>query len=298
MGAKLVFDYRDAMPDQYVSKYNLPWKHPLVVMLRLVERVSILFCDHVVTVHEPYRRLAQERGASPNEISIFMNFPDPGLFDRDQHAHSVKTPGRFLLVYHGTVAPRFDLDTLLRAAYLLRPQIPELEVQILGSGDALEPLRALARELDLEHVVSLPGHVHLDDIPARISQADVGVAPAKPDKLEDLVLSTKLLEFMAMGKPAIASRRSIILDYVGEEAVRYYTSEDAADLAEQIECLYRDPAERRRLVDAGDAFMSRHSWNEIKREYLGVMRRLSNRASGCTSAADKHSQLRRGLHST
>jgi len=34
MGAKLVFDYRDAMPDQYVSKYGLGWNHPLILLLR------------------------------------------------------------------------------------------------------------------------------------------------------------------------------------------------------------------------------------------------------------------------
>ena len=273
-GTPLVFDYRDAMPDQYVSKYGLPWRHPTIVLLCAIERAAMRFCDHVVTVHEPYRRLAIERGARPEEVSIFMNFPDPNLFDRAKYADRVPEDRRFRVMYHGTIAPRFDLDTVLQAVKILQPRIPCLEVEIIGDGDARESLRAQARRLGIDQIVSIPGPIPLNEVPARIARADVGLAPAKPDMLEDLVLSTKLLEYLAMGKPVVASRRTILLDYVGEEALLYYDSGDAAGLAERIHRLYLDSGERSRLLAAGDAFMQRYPWREIKRQYLQVVANL------------------------
>jgi glycosyltransferase involved in cell wall biosynthesis len=283
-GTPLVFDYRDAMPDQYVSKYGLPWSHPMIVLLRAIERAAMRFCDHVVTVHEPYRRLAVERGARPEQVSIFMNFPDPNLFDRDKYVDQVPSDKRFRVMYHGTIAPRFDLDTVLRAVKILQPRIPCLEVEIIGDGDARESLRAHARQLGVDQIVSIPGPIPLNEVPARIASADVGLAPAKPDMLEDLVLSTKLLEYLAMGKPVVATRRTILLDYVGEEALLYYDSGDAAGLAERIHRLYLDSGERSRLRAAGDAFMQRYPWPEIKRQYLRAVATLVGRCAGSRTA--------------
>jgi len=233
------------------------------------------FCDHVVTVHEPYRQLALERGARAQDLSIFMNFPDPRLFDRTKYPHRPPLPDRFVLMYHGTVAPRFDLDTVLEAIPLIQADIPGLEVRILGEGNALDVLRTRARHLGIDHLVALPGAVPLSEIPGRIVDADLGLAPVKPDKLQDLSLSTKLLEYLMLGTPVIAARRSVTAQYLSDHEVLFYESADAEGLARQILYLYRNPSERQRRAEAGIAFMQRYTWTETTREYLQVMQRLA-----------------------
>ena len=71
------------------------------------------------------------------------------------------------------------------------PYRPQIEAAIARTGTA-----------DRVH---LNGRVPMDDLPALLAGADIGLVPSLPEPYLQYSLSTKLLEYAAMGLPIIAS---------------------------------------------------------------------------------------------
>lgn len=137
---------------------------------------------------------------------------------------------------------------LFQAARLLREELPELRLLVLGQG-ALEPaLRAQVRDLGLEDRVYFAGF--RDDMPACVQALDIGVLPS----IDCDTSSFSLKEQMAAGIPVIASDYGGLPEIVtdGEEGL-VVPNGTVAPLAEAIRQLARDAAKRERMGRLGRA---------------------------------------------
>ena len=54
MGATVIVDMHEIMPEFYMSKYNIDRTHWIIRLLRFQEKLSIRYADYVFTVNEPY----------------------------------------------------------------------------------------------------------------------------------------------------------------------------------------------------------------------------------------------------
>jgi glycosyltransferase involved in cell wall biosynthesis len=81
-----------------------------------------------------------------------------------------------------------------------------------------------------------------------------------------------VLEAMACGAAVLTTDR-LSLSEVGGDAVRYARSPDALDLADALEGLLADPAERERLGIAGLARSASYTWDATARGHLEVFHR-------------------------
>ena len=90
-----------------------------------------------------------------------------------------------------------------------RPDL-DLRLDIYGRGDSEDELRALAAELGIRERVTFHGRIPIDDVPAAVAAADIGLAPTRLDRFTAMTLSTKVYEYAAMGKPVVASRLPLV----------------------------------------------------------------------------------------
>ena len=109
----------------------------------------------------------------------------------------------------GRLVPEKDLATLLEAWARAFPPGEELDarLRLVGGGPLEARLRAQAERLGLARQVEFLGH--RDRVEEVLADADVGVLPSRIEGL-----SNTLLEFMASGLPALASRVSGSEDFV------------------------------------------------------------------------------------
>lgn len=273
-GARVVLDLHELMPELYASKFGVGLDHPLPRILAGLEQAAIRFADQAIAVSEPCLERYLARGADPARFAVVMNAPDPALFFPRPRA--VPNPeGGLCLVSHGTLVDRHGFDDLIRALAILRdsPGLPAHHLVLVGDGEAKADLERLAAALGVADRVTFTGAIALDAVPGLLAAADIGVVANRSDPFTDLVVPTKLMEYIAMQLPALAPDTPAIRRSFGAHAVALFRPGDPADLALCLSRLLAEPDLRQALVfRAGLAVRGRIAWSVMARRYLRVIR--------------------------
>lgn len=272
-GAKLVLDMHEVMPEFYVSKFGFGMSHPLVKVLKLLERMSVWFAHAVIVINDPIKRLLLKRCKPKSSITVVMNTADESIFTSGHRRHSGRSKG-FIAMYHGTLTYLYGVDIAIRAIAKLKGKIPDLEFRIFGSETEMDKLKDLADELGVSDNVVFMGRVGMDAIPKYIAETDIGVVPTVKDGYIDMSFSNKLAEYVSMKTPTVATRLRSTLEYFTEDAISYFESRDVDALASKILELYMNP--QKRLLQAEKAFQQYQGirWAVMKKRYVGLIESL------------------------
>ncbi len=273
-GSRVILDLHDLMPEFFSARFQ-PGRGSLPLRLVLLqERLACRFADHVITVSEHWRQALIRRGVPAHKCSVLMNVADTAIFRRQARAER-PAGAPFRLIYHGTITHRYGLDVLVRAVHLARRELPAIEASIIGAGELVPELRRLIDELGLGAHVRLADLVPAERLPALIAAADLGVVPYRRDPFTDELLPTKLMEYAAMGLPAIASRTAAIAGCFDETMVQFVAPGDAEELARCIVALARDRARLAALAAGIQQFNARFSWTGQSAGYVRLVSALA-----------------------
>jgi len=279
LGRPIIHDVHDLMPEIYEEKFGAGRGSSILNLLRLQERWAGQFATVVLTVEERLKDILSERGVAREKIHVLMNLPDHRIFSPRGSAPVKAADDPFVVVYHGTLARRLGLDVAIRAAAVARKQIARLELRIIGAGEEREKLIRLRDELGLADVVTFSeGFVPVEQIPALIRDADVGIVPLRISSGTDIMLPTKLLEYVSIGIPCIVPRTGTILRYFDEEMVEFFEAENVESLATAMVGLHQDRDRRLSLADAAlQRFGRTYNWGVHRRVYTDLVEQLLSR---------------------
>jgi glycosyltransferase involved in cell wall biosynthesis len=296
-GTPVVLDVHDTFPELFATKFADPRHRLPARLLRWEEWGCAAMSSRVVVVTEQARRRLSSRGVGANKTTVVMNSPDERVFgpprapvrwpanggpahrgpaNREPAGRGPATgDSRLRILYHGGLAPRFGVETLIRAVGLLGEQTPGMELRICGSGEERERLAALARELAPGRVEVAREPVPFALIPGELGRAHIGVVPTLHDPFTELLLPVKLLEYVHMGLPVLASRLPCIRDYFSEERdLRMFTPGDPHDLAAALRELSLDPAGARERAMRATRRLQPIAWERQRERYLALVDEL------------------------
>jgi glycosyltransferase involved in cell wall biosynthesis len=247
------------------------------------ERLAARWCDRIVTVSEYQRDWALRAGIGRPEQIIAI--PNGVPADR---ARPTRLPAAvraelgigkaFMILSTGRLAEQKGLEYLIRAAALVRDDLPAARIVLAGDGPLRKQLSKLVSDLGLVGTVSLVGH--RSDIGDLLAAADLVVLPSLWEGL-----SISLLEAMAAGKPVvtttIGSNREVTKE--GETAV-LVPPKDPERLAAAIRSLAANPGRLGELGRKGqEAQLERYTLQRMLDAYLDeydrLLRQKSQRAS-------------------
>jgi len=276
LGVPVILDVHDLMPELYGEKFSSGENHWVVRALKRQERWAGKFASAVLTVEDRLKDILSERGIPREKIHVLMNLPDDHIFARRDLLPTKPQDAPFVMVYHGTLARRLGLDVAIEAVSIARRTVPRLELRIIGAGEERGRLMALRDQLDLQDLVTFSeGFVPVENIPAMIHDADVGLIPLRISSGTDIMLPTKLLEYVTMGIPCIVPETGTICRYFDEQMVQFFDAENAGSLAEAIITLYQNPGKRTALSDnATERFANVYNWSTHKKVYTNLVERL------------------------
>jgi alpha-1,3-rhamnosyl/mannosyltransferase len=177
----------------------------------------------------------------------------------------LQLPARYLL-YVGTVEPRKNLTTLLRAYCDLPREVTDACPLVLGGswGWKSEPVRELFEAEARHRGVRYLGYVADEDLPGLYAGAN---ALLYPSFYEGFGLPP--VEAMACGCPAIVSTADAVREVVGSRAIQF----DPNDLAAWRDAMLRairEPDSFSEYRRAGIDHAAHFSWERAARTVRGV----------------------------
>jgi glycosyltransferase involved in cell wall biosynthesis len=277
-GARVILDLHDLMPEFYAELFQKPLDSLSMRLIRWQERLACRFADHVITVTELWRQALIERGQPAGKITVVMNVADNRIFYREAATDAFDDDGCFRLIYHGTIAQRHGLDLLLNAINVVRQTAPDVHLILHGDGEYRRSLESLADKLGLQDQVQFsPDFVPTAELPKLLKRAHLAIVPYRNGVFTGGILPTKLMEYAALGIPAIASRTPAASAYFEDTMVEFFTPGDVEDLTRCILRLYRDRARLADLAQNADKFNQRYNWAGQSANYVALVERLSDR---------------------
>jgi glycosyltransferase involved in cell wall biosynthesis len=84
----------------------------------------------------------------------------------------------------------------------------------------------------------------------------------------------KILEFMSVGVPVVASRTKTHAFYYADSLVKYYDGDNDDELAANIILLKQNSSLREKLISNGLKYAESNNWNVEKGQYLRIVDNL------------------------
>ena len=277
-GVPVLLDLHEAMPEFFRSRFPRA-AHPLAHrLLRIQERVSIALASAAVTVNPAMRERLIGLGVRPDKVTVVANSPSLARFDPSRHeTRPFAADGTIRLVYAGALTPTYELNVVLDALALIAQTRPELDLQfdVFGRGDAAARLVDHATRLGIDERVTFHGRIPIEDVPAAVARADIGVAPTRRDPFTDVSLSTKVFEYAAMGKPVVASRLPMVERTFPPGSVATYDPGDPASMAAAILSFVDDATRRADAVARTAEIVQAAAWEIEATRYIELVDRLA-----------------------
>jgi glycosyltransferase involved in cell wall biosynthesis len=222
-----------------------------------VDEMCLPRYEAVVCVSEDLRDRCLARGVDPSRCLLIENGIDTEDFSRRTDIASAKQrfgvpPGRLVVGAVGRLSAEKGFDRLIRAAERLIRAGHEMEVWIVGEGDAAPMLTGLANQLGIGDRVRLLGY---QSDPRPVYEAmDLFALSSLREGLPNVVL-----EALAMEVPVVATRVAGVPRLIrdGETGVLVEPG-SIDDLAAGLVRLLGDVDSRDRMAAAGRQFVTEH----------------------------------------
>lgn len=246
-GAALILDHHDLSPELFALKFGD--RRPILAAVRAVERFALRRADVVLATNDTYAEVERRRGGvDQHRIFTVRNGPDPARIFPVDPQPELKRGREKLVCWVGMMSEQEGLHHIINAADdLIRVRgRDDVGVAIVGPGDVREGLIAETERRGLGEHVHFPGRVDGELLRAYLSTADVCVGVDEPNPMNDSSTMTKIIEYMAMGRPIVQFPLKETAQVCGETSL-YARPGDAAHMAELIEELLDDPARAEQL---------------------------------------------------
>ena len=193
-------------------------------------------------------------------LVVIPNAVDLSLF-RPRVAAEAGAPLRLICV--ARLIERKGQHHLIAALRHLLDQGVAATLDLVGTGDSLADYQALAARLGVAGAVRFQGYVPREEIPARLTEADVFVLPSYNEGM-----SVSTLEALAAGLPVVVTRTGGVEELV-EEGVNGLTFDwgDVEMLARHLARLAQEPELRRKMGEAARQKAARFSWDYMVKQY-------------------------------
>jgi glycosyltransferase involved in cell wall biosynthesis len=239
--------------------------------LRLFTAQTCRRARRIVSIsHSTARDLTETLRIPADKIDVAAPGYNPDVYRRlpaDQIAafrREKGLPERFWL-FVGTLEPRKNLPTLLRAYAALPKRLPLILAG--GKGWQYDDIFATVEQYELTNDVHLPGFVPAEELPFWYNSAEVFLYPSVFEGF-----GLPVLEAMACGTPVIVSDASSLPEIAGVTGLRVPPHETAAWTAALRRAL-TDEDWRRQAAERSPVEAARYHWDATAQETIASYRR-------------------------
>ncbi len=262
-GSKFTYWLSFPFPENHLAKaamHNGPMRHLDGLRGRLsgwfVYRFLMRRADHVFVQSDQMLKDVAAYGVPRNKMTAVPMGVAPELPQRSMDLPAQVETG--LVVYLGTLARVRRMETLIEAFAIVAARVPHARLAIVGAGPEpgeREDLERLAESLDIRQRIEFTGFVPLEVAWGWAERAAVCVSPIFPTPALLAGSPTKIIEYMALGKPVVANDHPDQSRVLAESGAGLCVSWSAQDFADAIVRLLSDEAGAAAMGARGPAWV-------------------------------------------
>jgi colanic acid biosynthesis glycosyl transferase WcaI len=257
-GSRFLLHLQDLVPDAALS-IGIMREGLAIGIARRMERFVYSRSDRITVISQGFEDNLACKGVALEKLHVLPNWVETRQFKGAQdptiRAALGAADGETLILHTGNMGAKQGLETVVDAAAELANE--RIVMGLIGDGNSRTGLQAQAARLRLTNIRFLPLQ---SDFPATLAAADLLVLTQRRSMV-DSVAPSKLLSYMASGKPVVAA----VNDH--SEAARMIRAancgvvvppEEPKALAAALRDLHRRPEDRKSLGDAGRRHVAAH----------------------------------------
>ncbi|AKB30439.1 glycosyltransferase (group I) [Methanosarcina siciliae T4/M] len=239
-----------------------------------VLKKALRLSDRIIAVTPGIKANLESAYNIPGEkITVIPNGANTSLFQPLEQATCRKELGLDpeipYVCFVGNLAPWQGVEYLVKAVPSILDRYPECRFLIVGDGVMKDELLNLSGELGVTDRFVFTGVVAYDQVPVYINASDICAAPFILARNAKIGLSPlKLYEYMACGKPVIASAISGVADVLEASGGGIpVPPENPEALAEAISKLLENRESREKIGLKGLSYVTEnYSWYSVAKQ--------------------------------
>jgi len=276
LGAKLLLDIHDPMPELYNLKHNIIQNRCIKKALKWEEKLCCKLADKVITVNKAVCENLVFKGIPAKKIFIVHNFPDTKYIPMKKDiTHWPRHKNGFVLLYAGTVTEHYRLDIAINALALVVKDITSIKLRILGDGNELEHILNLANKLGIKKYVEHLKPVKFEEVKEIMASADVGITCHSSGIFGNLYFATKIFDYLTQGLPVISSRTKTVQRYIPDNSIFYFEPGNFEEMAKRIKEIWSRPDLVREKMKNAQKLLKKYSWTKEKIRFINFYQGLT-----------------------
>lgn len=272
----MVFEVRDLWPEAAIQMGAIRRHGPLGIIAKGLERFLYRNSHDVIALSPGMAAGVVEQGIDKEHVHMVPNSSDLDLFapGRKDAALSKKfgLTRKFVVGYAGAIGPSNDVENNVpqAARLLVERGRKDIVFLIAGDGKSLPALEDAVKDLPN---VKLAGVVAKAEVPRYTRTADVLMVLFADKPILTTNSPNKFFDGLASGKPMIVNSDGWTRELVEEnDAGLYFPAGDGAALADLIEQLADNPAQRKQMgANAHTLAATRFARDTLAEQVLQVL---------------------------
>ena len=243
-----------------------------------IEKKILKNADRVIVINEKLKDFVVERGSDSERTQVEKAGVDFGRFNEEINGNEIREKYRiekddFVLFFVGWLYHFAGLKEIAIELAKIKDEKPNIKLLIVGDGDAFDDLQRIRDEYQSDNQVILAGKQPYENIPEFIAAADICLLPAYPtEKIMQDIVPIKLYEYMACGKPVIATRLPGVMKEFGDGHGVIYVDKPEDALKTAVELI-----ENGRIEEEGRKarrFVEKYNWEDIVADFEGILKEV------------------------
>jgi glycosyltransferase involved in cell wall biosynthesis len=211
------------------------------LVLNLLIDISLTSATLIRVTTPLLKQSVVKRGIAPEKIIIVPNYADEEIFSPKVSGYAVRkklsvSSNEKVIMYIGRLSPEKGIDILIKAFSIVKEEIKNTTLIIVGDGPEKGKLMEQCKRLNLLDKVKLVKPVPNNKVPYLLASSDIIVLPSYSEGNPKI-----LVEAMMMGKPIVATNIPGINDVVeNKKEALLVKPGDPVALAHAIKTLLND----------------------------------------------------------
>lgn len=260
------FWVQDLWPESLTAAGGIKNKYVIVFFDKITK---LIYCNakKVLVQSKGFADYINKQGDFSSKLIYYPNSAEKLYRPIEPTAeYQSKLPTGFKILFAGNLGGAQGIDTLIKAAKIVKESGIEVNWVFLGNGRQREYYMSEVKRIGLESNFYFLGAFPAETMPYFFSCVDALIVSLKKDKIFSLTIPSKLQSYLACGKPILASLDGEGANIIIESKSGFVSPPENAELfAANVFKLYNLPFESRKEMKENAL---KYFKNEFEREML------------------------------